>query len=108
MLRDPKLYLNDILQAITKIQKWTQGMNLDDFESDELIHDAVLRNLEIMGEAVKGLPLELTTLHPEIPWRTLGDFRNRPRTATSALILTLYGKSSRPGFLHCCKPFNES
>ena len=77
MSRDPELYLNDILFAITKIQKWTQGMSLDDFESDELVRDAVLRNLEIVGEAVKGLPLELTVVHPEIPWRVLGDFRNR-------------------------------
>jgi uncharacterized protein with HEPN domain len=52
-------------------------MSLDDFESDELVRDAVLRNLEIIDEAVKGLPLELTTVHPEIPWRILGDFRNR-------------------------------
>ena len=77
MSRDPRLYLIDILEAIAKIQKWTQGMSLDDFDSDELVHDAVLRNLEIMGEAVKGLPAELTLVHPEIPWRSLGDFRNR-------------------------------
>jgi len=77
MSRDPKLYLSDILYAITKIQNWTQGMSLDDFESDELVRDAVLRNQEIIGEAVKGLPLELAVAHPEIPWRVLGDFRNR-------------------------------
>ena len=41
MSRDPGLYLNDILVAISKIQNWTQGMSLDDFESDELVREAV-------------------------------------------------------------------
>lgn len=77
MSRDPKLYLGDILTCIDKILSWTEGLTIDLFESDEMVFDAVLRNLEIMGEAVKGLPLEITEANPHLDWRAMSDFRNR-------------------------------
>jgi uncharacterized protein with HEPN domain len=77
MSRDSNLYLEDILQSITRILNWTQGMTLEQFQADELVRDAVLHNLEIMGEAVKGLSDEITVANPNIPWRVIGDFRNR-------------------------------
>jgi len=56
MPREYKAYLNDILEAIRKIEKYTDNLPFDDFIEDELIQDGVVRNLEIVGEAVKNIP----------------------------------------------------
>lgn len=56
MRREYKAYLKDILEAIGKIERYTENMNLEDFSNNELIQDGVIRNLEIIGEAVKNLP----------------------------------------------------
>ena len=54
--RDVRLFLHDILEAIAKIESYTEGMSYDDFIHDEKTKDAVIRNLEIIGEAVKNIP----------------------------------------------------
>lgn len=59
MSRSSKLYLNDILKCIDKIQEYTTNLTLDNFTEDHKTQDAVLRNLEIIGEAVKNIPEEL-------------------------------------------------
>ena len=53
MPREYKAYLRDILEAIDKIERYTENMNFEDFSDNELIQDGVIRNLEIIGEAVK-------------------------------------------------------
>ena len=64
MPREYKAYLKDILEAIRKIEKYTQNISLDDFVKDELIQDGVVRNLEIIGEAVKNIPQDLKIRKP--------------------------------------------
>jgi uncharacterized protein with HEPN domain len=56
MPRDSKLYLEDILEAIEKIQRYTAGVSLQQFSVDERSVDAVARNLEVIGEAAKKIP----------------------------------------------------
>jgi len=56
MPREYKVYLRDILEAIGRIERYTGNMNFEDFSNNELIQDGVIRNLEIIGEAVKNLP----------------------------------------------------
>ena len=56
MPREYKAYLRDILEAIDKIERYTENMNFEEFSDNELIQDGVIRNLEIIGEAVKNLP----------------------------------------------------
>jgi len=58
-MRDYKLYLDDILQAIKKIEKYTKDISVKKLKEDTLIVDAVVRNLEIIGEAVKNIPLRI-------------------------------------------------
>jgi len=53
MRREYKAYLRDILEAIGKIERYTENMNFEDFSDSELIQDGVIRNLETIGEAVK-------------------------------------------------------
>ena len=67
--RDYQLYLQDILQAIESIGRYTKGYTFDQFQHDRKTQDAVVRNLEIIGEAVKRLPDELRATYPDIEWR---------------------------------------
>ena len=59
MQRDYKAYLNDILKAINRVEAYTENLALDDFSESSLYQDAVIRNLEIIGEAVKHIPSNL-------------------------------------------------
>lgn len=74
--RDVRLFVNDILESSEKIQKWIQGMTYEKFSQDTMIQDAVVRNLEIIGEAAKNIPEDLRAQHPKIPWKRVAGFRN--------------------------------
>lgn len=76
MKREYKLYLTDILESIGKIEDYTDSLNFEDFSKNDLVIDAVVRNLEIIGEATGQLPEEFKTQHNEIDWRKVKDFRN--------------------------------
>ncbi len=74
--RDYLLYLEDIESGCKKVIRYTDGLSFDQFLLDEKTFDAVLRNLEIIGEAVKNVPDEIRNQHPEISWREIAGLRN--------------------------------
>jgi len=76
MLRDYKLYLDDILEAATKIRKYTEGFSLDRLKRDPKTLDAVVRNLAVIGEAVKKVPDEVRSRHPEVQWKKIAGLRD--------------------------------
>jgi uncharacterized protein with HEPN domain len=76
MPRDHRAYLDDILEAIQRIEQYTASLTLEGLKADQLIQDGVVRNLEIIGEAVKKLPEELKNLQPEIEWRKIAGLRD--------------------------------
>jgi uncharacterized protein with HEPN domain len=76
MSRDPQLRLEDILEATLAIETYIQGFTYETFLCDRRTVDAVIRNLEIIGEAVKHLPEEMTGGFPDIPWRAIAGFRD--------------------------------
>jgi uncharacterized protein with HEPN domain len=76
MNKDPAIFLGHILDCIRHIKKYTKGITWDDFKSSDQLQDSVFRRLEIMGEAVKNLPLDFREVHPEIPWRKIAGFRD--------------------------------
>ncbi|MDT8323628.1 MAG: DUF86 domain-containing protein [Bacteroidota bacterium] len=75
-MRDARIYLDDILHSITRIESYVGEMTSEDFETDEKTQDAVIRNLEIIGEAVGKLPDTILQSHPEIEWHKIKALRN--------------------------------
>ena len=65
--RDSALYLQDILTATEKIEEYIQGLSAQEFNKDWKTIDAVIMNLEIIGEAARNMPEEIISGHPEIP-----------------------------------------
>ncbi len=76
MSSDVRLYLEDIRERTAKVLHYTDGMSRKDFFSDEKTYDAVLRNLEIVGEAAKHVPADVRTRHPEIEWKKIAGLRD--------------------------------
>jgi uncharacterized protein with HEPN domain len=76
-VRDRSLYLKDILHAIDSIDSFTAGMDYVSFVGDDKTVSAVIRKLEIIGEAVKKLPEETLLRHPEIPWKLIAGMRDK-------------------------------
>ncbi len=70
-------YLLDIEDAIKRILEYTAGMNWDEYLQDYKTQDAVVRNLEVIGEATKDLSDNLTNQHPGIPWRDMAGTHDR-------------------------------
>lgn len=75
-IRNWQLRFEDILEAIDRIQHYTNGLNFDQWQKDIKTIDAVIRNLEIIGEAANHIPPEIQTLYPDIPWHKMRGIRN--------------------------------
>lgn len=74
-MKDATVYLKHIRDAIERIESYT-GKGRKAFFQDTMMQDAVIRNLEVIGEAVKNLSSNFRRLHPEIPWRSITALRN--------------------------------
>jgi uncharacterized protein with HEPN domain len=68
--------LQDIRAALAKISRFLTGKSFDDFNTDALVHDAVVRNLEIISEASRHVPADLKARAANIAWREVADFGN--------------------------------
>ena len=76
MSRDYRLFLEDIVESCVKILRYAGGMTFEQFTGDGKTYDAVLRNLEIIGEAVKNLPDEIRGRYPGIEWKKITGLRD--------------------------------
>jgi len=74
--RKSSFFLKDILDSIEVIQEYIQEMDFEDFKQSRITIDATVRNLEIIGEAIAQLPLEMKNKYKNIPWQEIKDFRN--------------------------------
>jgi uncharacterized protein with HEPN domain len=70
-------YLDDIREATARIQQYTEGCNFDSFLGDLRTQDAVVRNLEVIGEAAKSISGLLKDRYPTIPWKDLAGVRDK-------------------------------
>ena len=72
-----RLYLKDILAAIERIEVFVENMDLEAFKADDKTTSAVIRKLEIIGEAAKGIPGEIRQSHPLVPWNEMAGMRDK-------------------------------
>lgn len=76
MPEDYSVFIEDILASIEKVQKYVGSLSFEEFSHDEMRIDAVLRNLEIIGEAAGRIPPKIRESYPEIEWRKIVGLRN--------------------------------
>lgn len=77
MKRKSSLYIKDIIDAITKIEEFVENMNFEDFINDDKTSSAVIRKIEIIGEATKQLPQEVRDRFKKIPWSAMAKTRDK-------------------------------
>lgn len=75
--RDWKILFEDIIEGINKIEEYIKDLPFEDFSHNTLIVDAVVRNIEIIGEASKNIPPEIQNKFKDIPWQKIKGIRNR-------------------------------
>jgi len=75
--RDDRIYLQHISDAIVKIEQYIQGIDEEMFSQQSLIQDGVIRQLEVIGEAIKNLTSEFRDIHPNVLWRDFAGMRDK-------------------------------
>ena len=76
MSRDWTFYLDDILESCRKILRYTKEVSFEQFKQDDKTYDAVVRNLEIIGEAAKNIPETIRVKMPGIEWKKTAGLRD--------------------------------
>jgi uncharacterized protein with HEPN domain len=76
MSRNLRLYMEDIVESCDKILSYTSEMSFEVFAADDRTYDAVLLNLQIIGESVKNLPQEVRDRSPDVEWRKIAGLRD--------------------------------
>ncbi|NKQ38209.1 MAG: DUF86 domain-containing protein [Methanosarcinales archaeon] len=77
MKRTFKDYIQDVLISIQEIEEFTEGIDFEEFINDRKTINAVIRSLEVMGEAVKNIPYEIRTKYSDIPWKYIAGMRDK-------------------------------
>ena len=76
MIRDVMLFIEDILDSITKIESFSEGLTKEKLLTDDLHQSAIIRQLEIIGEAVKNIPDKFREKYSGIQWRKIAGLRD--------------------------------
>ncbi|WP_141433929.1 DUF86 domain-containing protein [Bacillus sp. 03113] len=76
MLREVKVFLEDIFTAAVKVEKYTKGLSYAEFLDNDLVLDAVIKNILVIGEATKNIPDEFRQANSQIEWRKMAGMRD--------------------------------
>ena len=76
MNKNPKIFIQHILESISHIDEYLKDKNKTDFLNSIQLQDSIIRRLEIIGEAIKNLPIEIINKHSDIPWKEIIGMRD--------------------------------
>lgn len=77
MIKDDLAYIDHILECIRKINEFSSGLSLKEFKLNELVQDAVIRNIEIIGEASKKVSKDTKQTYYKVPWKEIAGMRDK-------------------------------
>jgi len=77
MKREYGDYIEDIIRSVNDVEEFTRGMSYDDFIQDKKTIYAVIRALEVLGEAAKNIPHSIRDNYPHVPWRKMAGMRDK-------------------------------
>lgn len=77
MSRDPRLYIDDIIDAVENALRYSEGLEREQYKPGAIAFEAIVRQIEVIGEAAAHLPPEIQGQAPSIPWANLIGMRNR-------------------------------
>ena len=75
-MKNHRVFLADIAEAMAKIRRYTEGLDFEDFAANDMVVDAVARNLGVIGEAARNVPDDIKQGHPQVPWSRMIGLRN--------------------------------
>ena len=75
--RHDRLYLYDIIECCDRVADYTDGVSEEDYHVNPMLQDALVRNIEVVGEAVKNLSSDITDAHPQIAWSQIARMRDK-------------------------------
>jgi uncharacterized protein with HEPN domain len=76
-MRDDRAFLLHIRDSLREVREFVEGTNYEGFLEDRMMQNAVMRSFEVVGEAARRVSPEFREAHPDVPWRLMGDFRNK-------------------------------
>lgn len=76
MKKDPKVFIEHIIESIQLIEEYASHLTAEKFQKNQAMQDAIIRRLEIIGEAVKNIPSSFKAHHPDIPWKQMAGMRD--------------------------------
>jgi uncharacterized protein with HEPN domain len=77
MKRNVALYISDIIEYMERAELYIRDLTLEEFSADQKTCDAVIRCIEIVGEATKNVPMEIREKYPSVPWRDMAGMRDK-------------------------------
>jgi len=77
MIKNDLAYIDNIIDCIRKIKEFSSGLTLKDFKTNELVQDAIIRNIEIIGEASKKISKNTKQTYHKIPWKEIAGMRDK-------------------------------
>lgn len=75
MTRDLQFLMQDIIESISRIEEYTEAVDKEGFLAETWVQDAVIRRLEVIGEAVKNMPTDFRARYPDIPWAQIAGMK---------------------------------
>jgi uncharacterized protein with HEPN domain len=108
-MKEDSAYIEHIINCILKIKAFTANVSKDEFSKNELIQDAVIRNIEIIGEATKKVSENTKQSYYEIPWKEMAKMRDKLIHDYMVLTLMLFGKPLKlifRNYWNLCKKLN--